>query len=139
MPVKIYNEHITLQSQKPREVFNITSQVKAAMEKSSFREGIILVSSLHSNSAVIVNDDEPGLLEDLDAWLSQLAPVADNYKHKGRFESNAAIHFQSLLLHHQAIVAFTEARLDLGPWQSILFVELDGLRPKRILVKVMGE
>jgi secondary thiamine-phosphate synthase enzyme len=137
--MKIYNEHITLQSQKPREVFNITSQVKAAMEKSTFRDGIILVSSLHSNSAVIVNDDEPGLLEDLDAWLNHLAPATDNYKHKGRFESNAAIHFQSLLLHHQAIVAFTEARLDLGPWQSILFVELDGLRPKRILVKVMGE
>jgi secondary thiamine-phosphate synthase enzyme len=137
--MKIYNEHITIQSQKPREVFNITPQVKAAMEKSGFRDGIILVSSLHSNSAVIVNDNEPGLLEDLDAWLGQIAPVRDDFKHKGRFESNAAIHFQSLLLHHQAIVAFTEAKLDLGPWQSVLFVELDGLRPKRILVKVMGE
>jgi secondary thiamine-phosphate synthase enzyme len=137
--MKIYNEHITLQSQKPREVFNITPQVKAAMEKSGFRNGIILVSSLHSNSAVIVNDNEPGLLEDIDAWLGQIAPVRDDFKHKGRFESNAAIHFQSLLLHHQAIVAFTEAKLDLGPWQSVLFVELDGLRPKRILVKVIGE
>jgi secondary thiamine-phosphate synthase enzyme len=137
--MKIYNEHITIQSQKPREVFNITPQVKAAMEKSGFRDGMILVSSLHSNSAVIVNDNEPGLLEDLDAWLGQIAPVRDDFKHKGRFESNAAIHFQSLLLHHQAIVAFTEAKLDLGPWQSVLFVELDGLRPKRILVKVMGE
>jgi secondary thiamine-phosphate synthase enzyme len=137
--MKIYNEHITIQSQKPREVFNLTSQVKAAMEKSGFRDGIILVSSLHSNSAVIVNDNEPGLLEDIDAWLGQIAPVRDDFKHKGRFESNAAIHFQSLLLHHQAILAFTEAKLDLGPWQSVLFVELDGLRPKRILVKVMGE
>jgi secondary thiamine-phosphate synthase enzyme len=137
--MKIYNEHVTLQSQKPREVFTLTSQVKTAMEKSGFRDGIILISSLHSNSAVIVNDDEPGLLEDLEAWLGQIAPVRDDFKHKGRFESNAAIHFQSLLLHHQAIVAFTEAKLDLGPWQSVLFVELDGLRPKRILVKVMGE
>lgn len=137
--MKIYNEQITLQSQKAREVFNITSQVKAAMEKSSFRDGIILVSSLHSNSAVIVNDNEPGLLEDLDAWLNQLAPLTGAYKHQGRFESNSAIHFQSLLLHHQVIVAFNEGRLDLGPWQSVLFVELDGLRPKRILVKVMGE
>ena len=137
--MKIYNEQITLQSQKAREVFNITSQVKAAMEKSSFRDGIILVSSLHSNSAVIVNESEPGLLEDLDAWLNRLAPLTGAYKHQGRFESNSAIHFQSLLLHHQVIVAFNEARLDLGPWQSVLFVELDGLRPKRILVKVMGE
>lgn len=137
--MKIYNEHITLQSTQTRQVFNITSQVKAAMEKSSFRDGIILVCSLHSNSAVIVNDDEPGLLEDLEAWLTQIAPARDNFKHQGRFESSASVHFQSLLLHHQAIVAFTEGRLDLGPWQSVLFVELDGLRPKRILVKVMGE
>jgi secondary thiamine-phosphate synthase enzyme len=137
--VKVYNEQITIQSTKLREVFNITSQVKSAMEKSSFRDGIILVSSLHSNSAVIVNDEEPGLLEDLDNWLIQLAPARDDYKHKGRFESNSSAHFQSLLLHHQVIVPFTEGRLDLGPWQSVLFVELDGQRPKRIGVKVMGE
>ena len=137
--MKIYNEHVTIQSQEPREVFNITAQVKAAVDKSGFRDGIILVSSLHSNSAVVVNDNEPGLLEDLDTWLGQIAPIRDDFKHKGRFESNAAIHFQSLLLNHQAIVAFTDAHLDLGPWQSVLFVELDGLRPKRILVKVMGE
>ena len=137
--MKIYNGHITIQSQKPREIFNITAQVKAAVEKSGFRDGIILVSSLHSNSAVIVNDNELGLLEDLDTWLGQIAPIRDDFRHRGRFESNAAIHFQSLLLNHQAIVAFTEAHLDLGPWQSVLFIELDGLRPERILVKVMGE
>lgn len=137
--MKIYTEQITLQTKKSREVINITSQVKAAMEKSGFRDGIILVSTLHSNAAIIVNDEEPGFLEDLDAWLDQLAPARDDYKHKGRFESNSSIHFQSLLLHHQEIVAFAEGRLDLGPWQFVLFVELDGLRPKRILIKVMGE
>ncbi|MGH9748048.1 MAG: secondary thiamine-phosphate synthase enzyme YjbQ [Candidatus Acidiferrales bacterium] len=137
--MKIYNEAITVQSKKAREVFDLTSQIKAAMEKSAFRDGIILVSALHANAAVIVNDNEPGLLEDLDAWLNEIAPARDDFKHKGRFESNAAIHFQSLLLHHQAIVAFTEGRLDLGPNQTVLFIELDGLRPKRILVKVMGE
>jgi secondary thiamine-phosphate synthase enzyme len=137
--MRIYTEHITLQTKRLREVVNITSQVKAAMEKSSFREGIILVSALHSNSAVVINDDEPGLLEDLDTWLSHLAPVRDDYKHAGRVESNAAIHLQALVLHHQVIVPFSEARLDLGPWQFVLFVELDGTRPKRILVRVMGE
>lgn len=137
--MKIYTEQITLQTKKSREVVNITSQVKAAMEKSGFRDGIILVSTLHSNAAIIVNDEEPGFLEDLDAWLNQLAPARDDYKHKGRFESNSSIHFQSLLLHHQEIVAFAEGRLDLGPWQFVLFVELDGLRPKRILIKVLGE
>lgn len=137
--MKVYNEEITLQSQKPREIFNLTTRVKAAMEKSGLREGIILVSSLHSNSAVIVNDDEPGFLAHLEKWLTEVAPVRDDYKHQGRFESNTAIHLQSLLLHHQVIVSFTEGRLDLGPWQFVQFVELDGMRPKRILVKVMGE
>lgn len=137
--MKIYNEAITVQSTKLREVFNITSQIKAAMEKSTFRDGIIIVTSLHSNSAVIVNDEEPGLLEDLDAWLQQLAPSRNDFKHQGRFESNSSVHFQSLLLHHQVVVPFTEGRLDLGPWQFILFIELDGQRPKRIAVKVLGE
>jgi secondary thiamine-phosphate synthase enzyme len=136
--MKIYNEAITVQSQKAHEVFDLTSQIKAAMEKSTFRDGIILVSALHANAAVVVNDNEPGLLEDLDVWLGEVAPARDDFKHKGRFESNV-IHFQSLLLHHQVIVAFTEGRLDLGPNQTVLFIELDGLRPKRILVKVMCE
>lgn len=137
--MKIYNEQLTLQTKNKREFVNITPQVKAAMEKSSFRDGIILVSVLHSNAAVIVNDDEAGLLEDLQSWLEQAAPERDDYKHHGRFESNTGIHIQSLLLHHQVIVSFAEGRLDLGPWQFVLFAELDGQRPKKILMKVMGE
>lgn len=91
--MKIYNEQIALQSTKPREVVAITTQVKAAMEKSGFRDGIVLVSSLHSNTAIIVNDAEAGLLEDLDNWLTEIAPARDDYKHTQRFESNAAIPF----------------------------------------------
>jgi secondary thiamine-phosphate synthase enzyme len=93
----------------------------------------------HSNAAIIVSDDEPGLLEDLQAWLEQLAPEREDYKHRGRFESNTGIHLQSLLLHHQVVVPFTEGRLDLGPWQFVLFAELDGQRPKRVVIKAMGE
>lgn len=137
--MKIYNEQLTLQTQGKREFVNITPQVKAAKEKSSFRDGIILVSVLHSNAAIIVNDDEAGLLEDMQSWLDQVAPEREDYKHRGRFESNTGIHLQSLLLHHQVIVSFSEGRLDLGPWQFVLFAELDGQRPKRITIKVMGE
>jgi len=137
--MKIYNEQLTLQTNSKREFVNITPQVKAAMEKSSFRDGIILVSVLHSNAAIVINDDEAGLLEDLQSWLEQVAPEREDYKHRGRFESNTGIHLQSLLLHHQVVVSFSEGRLDLGPWQFVLFAELDGQRPKRITVKVMGE
>jgi secondary thiamine-phosphate synthase enzyme len=137
--MRIYNEQLTLHSQGVREFINITPQVKAAMEKSGFRDGIVLVSSLHSNSAVIVNDTEAGLLEDLEQWLMKIAPVSKDYKHKGRFESNSGIHMQALLLGHQVVVSFENGRLDLGPWQHVMYVELDGQRPKGILLKVMGE
>jgi secondary thiamine-phosphate synthase enzyme len=137
--MKIYTDVLTFQSAKKREFMNITPQVKLALEKSGFRDGIILVSVTHSNAAIIVSDDEPGLLEDLQAWIEQLAPEREDYKHRGRFESNTGIHLQSLLLHHQVMVPFTEGRLDLGPWQYVLFAELDGQRPKRVVIKAMGE
>jgi secondary thiamine-phosphate synthase enzyme len=137
--MKIYTDVLTFQSAKKREFINITPQVKLALEKSAFRDGIILVSVTHSNAAIIVSDDEPGLLEDLQTWLEQLAPEREDYKHRGRFESNTGIHLQSLLLHHQVVVPFTEGRLDLGPWQFVLFAELDGQRPKRVVIKAMGE
>lgn len=137
--MQIYNEQITLQTKKPREIVNVTPQIKAAMEKSGFADGLIVVTALHSNSAIFVNDEEPGLLEDIEGWLDKLAPIRDDYKHEGRFESNAGVHLQALLLNHQAIVAFSEKRLDLGPWQHVLYADLDGLRPKRIAVKVIGE
>ena len=137
--MRIYNEQITLQTKKLREMINITSQLKAALEKSGFADGFMVVTALHSNSAIFVNDEEPGLLEDIEAWIEKLAPVRDDYKHKGRFESNAGVHLQALLLNHQAIVAFSEKRLDLGPWQQVMYAELDGQRPKRIAVKVIGE
>lgn len=137
--MKIYNEHVTLQTKNLREFINLTPQVKAALDKSGFADGIIVVSTLHSNSAILVNDEEPGLLEDLAAWLDQIAPAQGAYKHKGRFESNAAVHLQSILLNQQAVVAFSERRLDLGPWQHVLYAELDGQRPKRVLMKVIGE
>ena len=137
--MRIYNEQITLHSKKPREFINITPQVKAAMEKSGFSDGIILVSALHSNGAIFLNDEEPGLLEDIEAWLDKLAPVREDYKHKGRFESNTGVHLQSLLLNAQAVVPFTDRRLDLGPWQHVMYAELDGQRPKRLLLKVMGD
>jgi secondary thiamine-phosphate synthase enzyme len=137
--MKIYNEQIALQSQKQREVVNITTRVKAAAEKSGVRDGIALVSSLHSNTAVIVTEDEPGLLDDLGDWLAEISSAQGAYKHPGPFESGAHLHFQGLLLHHQVVVPITEGRLELGARQAVFFVELDGLRPRRIIVKIIGE
>ncbi len=137
--MKIHSDYMTVHSKEKREFINITSNVKAAVEKSGIRDGIILVSALHANSVVFVNDEEPGLLQDIGEWLEKLAPQRDDYKHSSRFESNAGVHLQSLLAHHQALVSISDAKLELGPWQQVIYAELDGQRPKRILIKVMGE
>jgi secondary thiamine-phosphate synthase enzyme len=137
--MKIHSDYLTVQSRQKREFVNITESVKAALEKSGIRDGFVLVNALHPNAAVFVNDEEPGLLEDLDAWLEKLAPHREDYRHAARFESNASAHLRSLLLAHQALVPVSGARLELGPCQQVIYAELDGLRPKRILIRVMGE
>jgi secondary thiamine-phosphate synthase enzyme len=137
--MKIHNDFMTVQTKKSRECMNITPNVKFAMEKSGIRDGIILVNTLHTNCAVFVNDEEPGLLEDVDEWLEKLAPRREDYKHGSKFESNASAHLQGLLAHHQVVVPISDGRLELGPWQQVIYAELDGQRPKRILIKVLGE
>ena len=137
--MRIHSEYLTIQTKEKREFLNLTPNVRAAVEKSGIRDGIILVSSLHSNSALFVNDEEPGLLQDVGEWADRLAPVGPEYHHSARSESNASAHLQSLLLHHQAFVSLAEGRLELGPWQQVIYAELDGQRPKRILIKILGE
>ncbi len=137
--MKIHSDYMTMHSKQKREFINITQNVKFAMEKSGIRDGVILVSALHSNAAVFVSDEEPGLLQDVEAWFDKLAPHRDDYKHGPKFESDASAHLQSLLLHHQAMVPITDGKLELGPWQDVIYAELDGQRPKRIIIKVMGE
>ena len=137
--MRIHSDYMTVQTKEKREFLNITPSIKAAVEKSGIRDGIILISSLHSNSALIVNDEEPGLLQDITEWADRMAPFGPDYHHGERSESNAGAHLQSLLLHHQAMVSLADGKLELGPWQNVIFAELDGQRPKRILIKILGE
>lgn len=137
--MRIHSDYMTVQTKEKREFLNITPNIKAAVEKSGIRDGIVLISSLHSNSALFVNDDEPGLLQDITEWAERLAPFGPDYHHSARSESNAGAHLQSLLLNHQAFVALADGKLELGPWQSVIYAELDGQRPKRILIKILGE
>jgi len=137
--MRVHSDYMTVQTKEKREFLNITPNIKAALEKSGIRDGIVLVSSLHSNSALFVNDDEPGLLQDIAEWADRIAPFGPNYQHSARSESNAGAHLQNLLLHHQAVVSVADGKLELGPWQNVIYAELDGQRPKRILIKILGE
>ena len=137
--MRIHSDYVTVQTKEKREYLNITPNVRAAVEKSGIRDGVILVSALHSNSALFVNDDDSGLLQDITDWANRLAPIGPDYHQSARAESNAGVHLQSLLLNQQAFISLADGKLELGPWQNVIYAELDGQRPKRILIKIVGE
>jgi len=137
--MRFYTEYITVHTMTKRAYLRITPQVEAALEKSGIKDGMILVSAMHITAGVYVNDDESGLIEDIDQWLEKLAPSNPNYKHHQTGEDNGDAHLKSMLVHHEVIVPVTQGRLDFGRWQQIFYAEFDGQRDKRIVIKVMGE
>ena len=137
--MRAYTTYLTFQTDHRREYVNITAEVEAALADSGVREGMVLVSAMHITAAIYVNDAEDGLIQDIDEWLDRLAPARPEYRHHRTGEDNAEAHLKNLLLHHQVIVPVTAGALDLGPWQQIYYAEFDGQRPKRVIVKVMGE
>jgi len=137
--MKFHTEYLTFNTKKHREYVHITPQVEAAVKKSGVKEGIVLVSAMHITAGVYVNDNESGLIEDIDKWLEGLAPFRADYKHHETGEDNGDSHLKSLLVHHEVIIPITNGRLDFGPWQCVFYAEFDGQREKRVILKVMGE
>jgi secondary thiamine-phosphate synthase enzyme len=137
--MKVLTEYLKLHTKTHRAYVHITPQVEAAVKKSGVQEGMVLVSAMHITAGVYVNDNEPGLIEDIDHWLETLAPFNKNYQHHQTGEDNGDSHLKALLIHHEVIVPITAGKLDLGTWQRIFYAEFDGQRDKRVIVKVMGE
>jgi secondary thiamine-phosphate synthase enzyme len=137
--MKSHTEYLWFNTKDKREYINITPQVDAALAKSKIKEGMVLVSAMHITAGVYVNDDEGGIIRDIDEWVDKLAPFKKDYHHHRTGESNADAHLKSLLIHHEVIVPVTDGKLDFGPWQQIYYAEFDGQRKKRVIVKVMGE
>ena len=137
--MKFHTEYLTMHTKKHRAYVHITPQVEAALKKSGIREGMILVSAMHITAGVYVNDNESGLIQDIDHWLEKLAATGEHYEHHKTGETNGDSHLKALLVHHQVLVPVTDGRLDFGPWQRIFYAEFDGERDKRVVIKVMGE
>jgi secondary thiamine-phosphate synthase enzyme len=137
--MKVFTEYITVHTKTHRAYIHLTPQVDVIVKKSGVHEGMVLVSAMHITAGVYVNDNEPGLIEDIDQWLERLAPLNKNYQHHQTGEDNGDSHLKALLIHHQVIVPITAGKLDFGTWQRIFYAEFDGQRDKRIIVKVMGE
>ncbi len=137
--MKSLTEYLTFNTRKHREYINITEKVAQVVQRSGIAEGMVLVSAMHITAGVFVNDAESGLLADIDEWLEKLAPYRDDYRHHRTGETNADAHLKNLLVHHEVILPITAGRLDLGPWQQVYYAEFDGQRPKRLVIKAMGQ
>ncbi|MBA3328221.1 MAG: YjbQ family protein [Solirubrobacterales bacterium] len=145
----------TFTTKQRRQFVRITDDVQAAVDEAGADEGLVLVSAMHITAGVWVNDDEPGILEDTLEWLDKLAPPSwqppandvaaalapdpGDFRHHRGGEDNGDAHWKNLLVHHQVVLPITEGNLDLGPWQAVFYCEFDGGRPKRLVIKVLGE
>jgi len=100
---------------------------------------MLLVSAMHITAGVFINDNESGLHDDIKDWLQKLAPKGPDYRHHRTGEVNGDAHLKNLLIGHQVILPVTGGKLDFGPWQRVFYAEFDGRRPKKMLLKAMGE
>jgi len=137
--LKIHTEYLWMNTHRRKELVHITKQLQEILGRSGVTEGFMLVSAMHITSGVIVNDNEPGLHQDIMDWLEDLAPERPEYRHHMTGEDNGDAHLKRILVHHQAIIPITQGRLDLGPWERVFYAEFDGQRRKRVVVKVMGD
>jgi secondary thiamine-phosphate synthase enzyme len=137
--MKSHTEYLTFNTKTHRAYVHITPQVESAVRASGVQEGMVLVSAMHITAGVYVNDDEDGLIQDIDQWLEGLAPFREDYKHHRTGEDNGDSHLKALLIHHEVILPITKGKLDLGRWQRVFYAEFDGQRQKRVIVKVMGD
>jgi len=139
--MKSLTEYLTFTVPKRRDFINITSDVEALVTKSGVREGLCLVNAMHITASVFINDDERGLHQDFERFLEGLAPhePVAGYLHNRTGEDNADAHLKRTIMGREVVVAITGGGLDFGPWEQIFYGEFDGRRPKRILVKIIGD
>ncbi len=138
--MKSYRKELVFNTRSRREYINITSKVQVCIDESGVKEGLVLVNAMHITASVFINDDESGLHHDFEKWLEKLAPEKphDQYRHNG-FEDNADAHLKRQIMGREVMAAITNGRLDFGPWEQIFYGEYDGKRPKKVLVKIIGE
>lgn len=139
--MKSYRKELWFNVPDRRGFINITPQVRQCLRESGIAEGLILVNAMHITASVFINDDEAGLHNDYEVWLEQLAPhePVSRYRHNRTGEDNGDAHLKRQVMGREVVVAVTAGDLDFGPWEQIFYGEFDGRRPKRVLVKIIGE
>lgn len=138
--MKSYRKELWFETNNRREFINITPQVENCLKESGIKEGLLLCNAMHITASVFINDDESGLHMDFENFLEKVAPEKphNQYHHNG-YEDNADAHIKRQLMGREVVVAVTQGKLDFGPWEQIFYGEFDGMRRKRVLVKIIGE
>ena len=138
--MKSYRKELWFKAAVRRTFINITPDVNECLRESGIKEGLCLVNAMHITASVFINDDEGGLHQDFEKWLEKLAPEKPHsqYAHNG-FEDNADAHMKRQIMGREVVCAVTAGKLDFGPWEQIFYGEFDGLRDKRVLVKIIGD
>jgi secondary thiamine-phosphate synthase enzyme len=138
--LKHFRKELLFETPERREFIRITPQVEACVRESGIRQGLALVNAMHITASVFINDNESGLHADFEKWLERLAPEKpySQYAHNTG-EDNADAHLKRTIMGREVVVAVTDGKLDLGPWEQIFYGEFDGRRKKRVLVKLIGE
>ncbi len=140
--MKSTTEYLTFNVPERMGFLNITPRLEQIVQNSGISEGLLLCNAMHITASVFINDDEPGLHDDYRQWLETLAPFdasPQRYKHNRTGEDNADAHLKRQVMGREVVIAITDGRLDFGPWEQVFYGEFDGRRPKRVLVKVIGE
>jgi secondary thiamine-phosphate synthase enzyme len=140
--MKTLTKEIWMEVPKRRAIVSLHEQVEQLVVESGVLDGLVLVSAMHITASVFINDNEPGLHHDYEAWLEKLAPFdasPKTYQHNRTGEDNADAHLKRQVMGREVVVAITAGKLHLGPWEHIFYYEFDGRRRKRVLVKIIGE
>ena len=138
--MKSYRKELWFNVPSRRAFINITPDVVTCLKESGIREGLCLVNAMHITASVFINDNEQGLHSDYEHWLEWLAPHEPiaHYQHNRTGEDNGDAHLKRQIMGREVVVAVTEGSLDFGPWEQIFYGEFDGMRRKRVLVKIIG-
>ena len=138
--MKSLRKELWFETRQRRELINITPKIEECLVASGIQEGLLLCNAMHITASVFINDDDLGLHQDFEVWLEGLAPEKpySRYQHNG-YEDNADAHLKRTIMGREVVVAVTGGKLDLGPWEQIFYGEFDGMRRKRVLVKIIGE
>ena len=138
--MKSYRKELVINYPKRRGFVCITNELNKALLESGIKEGLLLCNAMHITASVFINDNESGLHQDFENWLEKLAPEKpySQYNHNG-YEDNGDAHLKRTIMGREVVIAVTNGKLDFGPWEEVFYGEFDGMRNKRVLIKIIGE